>query len=102
MPFEFPDPLPAKPNSKKPDEQLSKNTIRIYKSYLNKLAKQGFDTIDTLIERDAEVVKAIDASSDDNTKRRFFCSAIFFILYGNPYMSKPNAIYNYFQTIKTG
>ena len=101
MPFEFPNPLPAKPNSKIPGEQLSKNTINVYKTYLNKLAKLGYDTIDKLIDNDNEIVKVINASSDDNTKRRFYCSAIFFILYGNPYMSKPNAIYKYFQTIKT-
>ena len=82
MPFHIPE--SAKKYSRS-GEPLSKHTISVYKSLLNKLANQGWDDMNKLLQFQTDVIKYIDTLDDTDSdaarqlKRRYL-SAIFFVL----------------------
>ena len=94
MPFKF---LPV---SK--DSTLAKSSRNLYRSLLNKLAKEDYDTIDKLIAEPKEVIKIIEELYIDKSKRdkRVIVSAIFYILCDTEFIKSPNAYYEYFQGLK--
>jgi len=75
-------------------KELSDTSIKIYTSHLNKLAKAGYDTPQSLIDSAEQVVNyiwGISGGSDDksNRVRRVFASAIFWVL-PKTYRTAPN------------
>ena len=77
------------------------NTQKIYKSKLNALAKQGYDTAAALLANKKEVIDVIKglAPGDDaaaRQKKRTFLSAVFWVL---PDMPAKNAYYTYYQKV---
>lgn len=101
MPFHIPESAKKVSRSGQP---LSKNTIAQYKAILNKLANQGWDNIDKLLQYQTDVVKYINSLSDsDNDAARFqkrkFLSAVFFVLDASPLEVK-REYYDAFQKSK--
>ena len=93
---------------KVPDDltkELSDVTIRIYKTALNHLAKEGYETRDDLKKHQKEVVKFIEetyapgSGDKEKQKRRVMYSAIFWILHELP-LSVKQKYYDAFQTSK--
>jgi len=92
MPFEM-------PIIENPEKQLSKATIKNYKTYLNRLAKEGIDNINVLQEMPEEVVECIDtimAGEEDRKFRAMYC-AIFYVLADTDYKTKTKVYYNAFR-----
>ena len=86
------------------EKDLSKNSEKAYKTMLNKLAKDGFDTPAALMANPLKVTRAIvkyargpDPEALKTSKRRFV-SAILAVL-PEEYRAKPNHFYRYYQTI---
>ena len=83
---------------------LSKNTEKAYKTKLNKLAAEGFDTAEALMARPLAVTRAIakHARGPDpealRASKRAFVSAIMAVL-PEDYRAKPNHFHKYYQTI---
>jgi hypothetical protein len=71
MPFDF------KPN---PDKEISASTLKLYKSKLNTLSKDGFKTKDDLLNKSSDVVKAL--KEKDLTKQGLgqYLAAIFYAI----------------------
>lgn len=71
--------------NKKSGKPLSKNTVKIYKCLLNRLAEAGIDTKQKLLEEHAFVIDLLqtihdqECSQDKDIKRKYF-SAIFYAL----------------------
>lgn len=73
------------------------NTVKIYNRHLNRIAEiSGVDTIEKIVERPEDVVDSIKLlvfMEDDETKRRasarIYFSAVFYVLFGHPYVSQP-------------
>ena len=84
------------------DATLAKSSQKTYKTHLNKLFKEGYDTVQKLIDNDEEVVKVIKELYEDKSKReiRVMISAIFYILCDTEFIKSPNAYYDYFQSLK--
>ena len=87
MPFTIP------PNPK----PVSATTAKIYKSYLNRLAILGIETIEEIVKEPYDTVCAIDILTmmfDDEEERkkesRFYYSAVFYALYGQPILKDPD------------
>lgn len=102
MPFHIPE--SAKRVNSRTGEPLSKNTINQYKACLNKLAKEGWDDIDKLLQFQSSVVKFLtEMSSTDSDATRFqrrkYLSAIFFVLDATPLEAK-REYYEAFQKAK--
>ena len=93
MPFQFVD---VSKNS-----TLKKSSINLYRSLLNKIAKEGYDTQQLLIDNSKEVIEFIENLYTDNHKKRVIMSAIFYILCDTLYIKSPNPYYDYFQKIKS-
>jgi len=102
MGFDIPLDTPAA--SKRTGEDRSKNTIKLYKTYLNKLANMGYTTKKDLVEKQIDVVNDIKKNvleSNGNTtvmnqKTRIFLSAIYYVLHDVSY-SDLTAYYELFQ-----
>jgi hypothetical protein len=94
MPFKF---IPV---SK--DKTLAKSSRNLYRSLLNKLSVEEYDTIDKLIAEPKKVIKIIEELYKDKTKRdkRVIVSAIFYILCDTEFIKSPNPYYVYFQSLK--
>jgi hypothetical protein len=77
MPFTLPNEF---------QKALSKNSQTIYKSKLNALAKEGYDTVELLKKKQKDVIEAIkkitgDGDTEkDRYARRVFLSAIFWVV----------------------
>jgi hypothetical protein len=90
MPFQ----LPSKFN-----KELAPTTIKVYKGKLNKLSKEGFDTVDSLKNDPKAVIEAIKKLTGDDTDdksqnvRRYYLSAIFWVAD----FPKKNPYYTYYQ-----
>jgi hypothetical protein len=90
MPFQFPT---------KFNKELAPTTVKVYKGKLNKLAKEGFDTVDSLNNDPNAVIEAIKKLTGDGTDdksqnvRRYYLSAIFWVAT----FPKKNLYYNYYQ-----
>lgn len=93
MPFQMPDVL---------SKNLAVSTIKVYTTFLNRLAGAGYDTPDSLRDNAAAVAKWIGDTEpgDDNgsrQKRRYFISAVFAVLpeayrkTTNPYLKLSDA-----------
>ena len=95
MPFQFPAEF------QKPLE--NKNTIKVYKSKLNKLASEGWDTIDKLRTNPTGVILTLDKligsreTDKDRHKYRAFLSAIFWVVPG--LRDKKNGYYIFWQKV---
>ena len=110
MPFQ----LPANP-----EKELAKNTINTYKTPLNKLAKEGFDTPEKIMASPSKTVKALDKilgpppDAEDHLtgekektcmckrceyrrQRRLMLSAIFYTL-PKTFTEKPNSLWKDFR-----
>ena len=92
MPFAMPDEF---------SKELSDVSVKIYRGYLNKLAREGYDTPQSLIDSAEQVAKYIGevaGGSDDKSKhkRRIFVSAIFAVL-PETYRTAPNPYQKLFE-----
>lgn len=82
------------PSTAKP---VSLNTAKIYNRHLNRIAEMsGVDTIEKIVQNPEDVVDSIKLLvfiEDDETKRRasarIYFSAVFYALFGHPYLSQP-------------
>jgi hypothetical protein len=99
MPFTLPDNY----NKNKADgSPKSDNTIKMYKTHLNKISNAtGYTTVEEFVEHIKTVVKAIDAicvqkegepDATFRSRKRVFYSAIFMVLPASM-TSQPNAFY---------
>lgn len=76
---------------------VSLNTAKIYNRHLNRIAEiSAVDTIEKIVQRPEDVVDSIKLlvfMEDDETKRRanarMYFSAVFYVLFGHPYVSQP-------------
>lgn len=84
------------------DATLATSSRKTYRTHLNKLAKEGYDTVQSLIDNDKEVVKRIKELYEGKSKReiRVMISAVFYILCDTQFIKSPNAYYDYFQDLK--
>jgi hypothetical protein len=85
------------------DKELSATTQKIYKSKLNALSRDGFDTVAALLKNKLQVIRAIKAlvPEDDaaaRQKKRTFLSAIFWVLPEEVLPAK-NAYHSYYQKV---
>ena len=83
---------------------ISVNTLKIYKSKLNKLANNGFNSVDSLIQNQIEVINLINnmVNGDEDKHRqekRLIYSAIFFVL-PQEVLAQQNEYYFAFQKAK--
>jgi hypothetical protein len=96
MPFLLPLVFPVR---EAPKTELSDTTKKIYKSKLNNLAKEGFETVDSLKNGATAVIEAIKKLTGEGTTdalqalRRTYLSAIFWVVK----MPKKNPYYTYWQ-----
>ena len=80
-------------------KELAKSSQAIYKSKLNALAREGFDSVDMLKTKSKEVIAKIkELTGDEDTEavrytRRVFLSAIFWVAS----FPKTNAYYTFFK-----
>jgi len=99
---------------------ISPATLKIYKARLNKLVPYGFKTIQDIQEHPEKVVEAINTiveskegckehKADSTCKcpqckaresKRYFLSAIFYVLADTKFIKTPNVLYDMFQTVK--
>ena len=81
---------------------LAITSIRNYRTILNKLATEGYDTIEKLKKNPKPVIKWIDETygktEASKQKRRFAASAVFLALAATPEAQK-KAYHKYFQTL---
>lgn len=95
MPFMFPSEF---------QKDLAETTKKVYKAKLNRLAKEGFETTDSLKTNPKAVIEAIKTiTGEDKTDkaqhaRRYFLSAIFWVIK----MPKKNPYYTYYQRCLPG
>jgi hypothetical protein len=84
------------------DATLATSSRKTYRTHLNKLSKEGYDTVQKLIDNDEDVVKVIKELYEGKSKReiRVMISAIFYILCDTEFIKSPNAYYAYFQELK--
>jgi hypothetical protein len=82
-------------------KDIGKFTAKNYKSHLNKLAAEGFSTVDDLKKRRLDVIKTIQrlvgGSSTDKERhaQRVYLSAIFWVIK----IPKRNRYYTYYQKV---
>ena len=95
MPFTFPSEF---------QKEIAPSTQKVYKTKLNRLAKEGFETTDSLKANPKAVIEAIKTitgegmSDKDQHARRYFISAIFWVIK----MPKKNPYYTYYQRCLPG
>jgi hypothetical protein len=92
------------PINKKTGESLSVNTVKIYKGKLNKLAKQGYPDVETVLAKQEEIVAAMYKEIPADTsaarhKKRILLSAIFFAI-GSKTVDEIPHLYAAFQKAK--
>jgi hypothetical protein len=97
MPFED---LTHTKISKYSGQPLSENTVKIYKQHLNRLAKEGYDTKESLLKNHKKVIKHISTIESNNIKRRLYFSSIFYALDEYP-QEKQKPYYNAFLKAKS-
>lgn len=101
-------------------KQVSPNSLKIYKSRLNKLADSGFKTIEDLMEKPQDVLQSIydlvggeDPSPEHQPHSRCLCiqcktreqirnylNAIFYVLADTDYIKTHNPYYQVYQLNK--
>jgi len=82
------------------DATLKKSSRNLYRSLLNKLAKEGYSTVQELIDNSKEVLEYITTQYKTKRERRVILSAIFYILVDTEYIKTKNPYYVYFQEQK--
>lgn len=92
------------PINKKTGEALSVNTVKIYKTQLNKLAKQGYEDTEALLTNQEAIVTLMNKqipgdTSVDRYKKRVLLSAIFFAI-GSKAVDEIPHFYGAFQKAK--
>lgn len=79
---------------------ISPSTLKLYKSNLNKLAKEGITTVSELLANQEKVIQiGQTATKKDPTKMRIFLSACFYVLSDLPNEMKVK-LYNEFQSYR--
>ena len=100
MPFDLPDNLEElymKKNDRKTGHADS--TLKLYKSYLNKIAAAGFDTPASLIKNKKKVLTFI--KSLDKKYHKTAMTSIFYALSGHPNDKRTKGMYyDYYQVLK--
>jgi hypothetical protein len=82
-------------------KDIAKNTAKNYKAKLNKLAAEGFATVDDLKKRRLDVIKAIQrlvggsATDKERHEQRVYLSAIFWVIK----IGKRNRYYTHYQKV---
>jgi len=105
MTFILPDSFAPKYQKDGSPRTLSRNTIKTYKSRLNKLASQGFSTVDELLRQPQAVILAINQllpgmeSPALRQEKRIFFSAIFWVL-PEQYLQRENPYHKAFQGVR--
>ena len=97
-------PIKEKPIDKtgEPGEMYSKNTVKVYQTYMNKLANAtGITTIADLSKskNQKQIVQFIDSQTGDNWSHRVAYSAVFYSL-GHQPKKDIKILYNGFQKWK--
>ena len=76
---------------------LSDSTLRAYKTKMNRLYKEGFQTVEDLVQKPDDLVKKItdlvSSAKDEEQKRRearVYFSAVFAVLHGHTYLEDKN------------
>jgi len=82
-------------------KNLAESTAKVYSGKLNTLAKAGFDTVQSLHTNPGGVIEAIATAAPGDTEanktaRRYFLSAIFWVLPAE-YRTKENAFHRYWE-----
>jgi hypothetical protein len=82
MPFE---PITHVKLNKKTGQPISNSTVKTYKTLLNRLAQQGYDTKEKLVSEQRPVVRYIESIAEEDTEdsrllKRQYLSAIFYAL----------------------
>jgi hypothetical protein len=105
MPFKLPDTFAPKYQKDGTPRTLSPNTIKTYKSRLNKLASQGFSNVDELLRQSQDVILTIntlvpgmESPALRQEKRIYFC-AIFWVL-PESVLKSQNPYYKAFQGVR--
>jgi hypothetical protein len=92
MPFELPSEF---------QKEIATSTAKVYKTKLNKLASEGFGTVEALRSRPVEVIAAINRLSPgtgtekERHAQRYYLCAIRWVLA----LPKKNRYYTYYQKI---
>jgi hypothetical protein len=90
MPFTFPSEF---------HKEIAETTKKVYKAKLNRLAKEGFETVDSLKKDPKAVIEAIKTitgegmTDKDQHARRYFLSSIFWVAK----FPKKNPYYTYYK-----
>lgn len=85
-------------------KDLAPTTAKVYKGKLNNLAREGFDTVESLQKDPKAVITAIKKLSGDSTDdksqnvRRYYLSSIFWVAE----MPKKNPYHTYYQKCLPG
>ena len=100
MPFNIPANLEELYMAKSPEGKgHTPSTLKLYKTYLNKIAKQGYDTTDLLINNQKKVldfVKTLDAKYQKSAM-----TSIFYALSGHENNAKNKGKYHkFYQELK--
>ena len=80
-------------------KEIALSTQKVYKGKLNRLAKEGFETVDSLKTNPKAVIQAIKTITGDEMTdkaqhlRRYYISSIFWVAK----MPKKNPYYTYYQ-----
>ena len=79
---------------------LTDGTKKIYRAALNKLAKAGYDTPQSLLDNQKAVVNLINTTTNDDGKKRLILSAIFKTVQ-HAELAQKQEFYNAFQKVRT-
>lgn len=86
-----------------PEKNVTKNTIKTYKSQLNKMSGAlGYTTAGHLITKHREILAWARATYSEVVKRKLFLSSVFYILNQKPFikMGVAKPYYDEFQKLK--
>jgi hypothetical protein len=78
----------------------TKGTLAVYKSHLNKLAKEGIMNDKEILVNQEKVIQIIKDFSPDKSKRRVFYSAVFYALSHYPNETMKKELFEAFQEEK--
>jgi len=86
--------------SEKITREVSTGTRAVYKSHLNKLAKEGITNDREILANQEKVIEIIKKISTDKSKRRVFYSAVFYAISFHPNESLKKELFEAFQEEK--
>jgi hypothetical protein len=83
-----------------PDKVLAESTMKLYKTKLNKLAKNNIKSVSDVLNNQKRVIEiAKEDAGNNNHKMRTFLSAVFWVL-ADTDISRKIELYNEFQRHK--